>query len=88
MQCIYMGEMISVRVPRELREKMRKFSHVNWSEVVREAIRRRVEVEERRLRMLEAARDMDRIRSRILQLYGATEYDSSEVIRRWRELRR
>ena len=38
--------------------------------------------------MLEAAREMDEIRGRILRLYGATDYDSSEVIRRWRESRR
>ena len=83
-----MSDIVTVRVPRELREKMRRFSYVNWSEVIREAIRRRVEAEERRQRMLEAAREMDEIRGRILRLYGATDYDSSEVIRRWRESRR
>ena len=85
---IYMSDIISVRVPKELREKMRKFSYVNWSEVVREAIKMRIEVEERRQRKVRAARDMDRIRDKILRLYGATNYDSSEVIRYWRELRR
>jgi len=85
---IYMSDIISVRVPKELREKMRKFSYVNWSEVVREAIKMRIEVEERRQRKVRAARDMDRIRDKILRLYGTTNYDSSEVIRYWRELRR
>ena len=86
-RCIYMSDIISVRVPKELREKMRKFSYVNWSEVIREAIKMRIEVEERRQRKVRAARDMDRIRNKILQLYGTTNYDSSEVIRYWRELR-
>jgi len=79
-----MSGIISVRVPRELREKMRKFSYVNWSEVIREAIRIRIEIEERKQRKIRAARDMDRIRNRILQLYGTTDHDSSEVIRHWR----
>jgi len=83
-----MSEIISVRVPRELREKMRRFSYINWSEVIREAIRRRIETEERRLQKIKAAKDMDRIRNRILRLHGATDYDSSEVIRYWRELRK
>ncbi len=83
-----MSDMISVRVPKELREKMKKFSHINWSEVIREAIRTRIEVEERKQRKMRAARGMDRIRNRILQLYGTTDYDSSEVIRYWRELRK
>lgn len=40
---------ITVRVPRWLKEKMREFSYVNWSEVVRGAISRRIILEERRL---------------------------------------
>jgi len=83
-----MGDIISIRVPKELREKMKEFSYVNWSEVVREAIRTRIEIEERKQRKIRAAKDMDRIRNRILRLYGVTDYDSSEVIRYWRELRK
>ncbi|MGB9816199.1 MAG: hypothetical protein ACPLQS_01215 [Desulfurococcaceae archaeon] len=30
-----MSSVICVRVPRELREKMKKFSSVNWSELIR-----------------------------------------------------
>ena len=30
-----MSSVICVRVPRELREKMKKFSNVNWSELIR-----------------------------------------------------
>ena len=82
-----MSDIISVRVPKELREGMRRFSYVNWSEVIREAIRARIEVEERRQRKMRAAEDMDRIRNKVLQLHGATDYDSSEVIRLWRRLR-
>jgi len=53
------GDVITVRIPRELRDKMRRYD-VNWSEVVREAISRRILIEERR-KALEAVR---RIRER------------------------
>jgi len=83
-----MSDIISVRVPKELREKMKKFSYINWSEVIREAIKKRIEIEEKKQRKMKAAKDMDRIRNKILRLYGITDYDSSEVIRYWRELRK
>ncbi|MCD6095957.1 MAG: VapB-type antitoxin [Thermoprotei archaeon] len=83
-----MSDIISVRVPKELREKMKKFSYINWSEVIREAIKKRIEIEEKKQRKMKAAEDMDRIRNKILRLYGITDYDSSEVIRYWRELRK
>ena len=82
-----MSEVVTFRIPKELREKMREFEHVNWSEVVREAIKARIEAEERRRLMIEAAKDMDRVRNRFLKLYGASDYDSSGVIRLWRRLR-
>ncbi len=38
---------ITVRIDEELRRKMREIK-INWSEYIREAIRRRIELEERR----------------------------------------
>ncbi len=38
---------ITVRIDDELRRKMREIK-INWSEYIREAIRRRIELEERR----------------------------------------
>ena len=35
-------EVVSVRVDEETRRKMRYLSHVNWSEVIRAAIRKKV----------------------------------------------
>jgi len=54
-------DVITLRVPRELREKIKKRRGVNWSEVVREAIARRIEVEER----LEAIRRIDEAKKRV-----------------------
>jgi len=36
----------TVRIPRELKERMDRFSHVNWSDVVRRALEERVCEEE------------------------------------------
>ncbi|MEM2110383.1 MAG: hypothetical protein QXX08_00695 [Candidatus Bathyarchaeia archaeon] len=52
---------ITLRIPEELKHKMKKRSQVNWSEFVREAIRKKIEVEER----LEAAKKMDEIKRRM-----------------------
>ena len=61
-------KVVSVKVDRELREKMRRFSNVNWSETIREAIRRTVAEEELKGRRVdpeevrEASRLTDSIR--------------------------
>ena len=36
------SDVVSVRVPKELREKMRKYRQVNWKAVIIEAIGRKV----------------------------------------------
>jgi len=38
---------ITLRVSNLLREKMKEHPEINWSEVVREAIAKRIELEER-----------------------------------------
>ena len=50
-----------MRIPGELKEKIRKRRGVNWSEVVREAIARRLKIEER----VEAARRIDEVKRRV-----------------------
>ncbi|MCD6445148.1 hypothetical protein J7L70_09210 [Candidatus Bathyarchaeota archaeon] len=52
---------ISVRVPKELKAKMAKYRHINWSEVVREAIKTRISIEERR----EAVKALEELRRRV-----------------------
>jgi len=41
-----MSVKITVRIPRELKERMDRFRHVNWSEVVRRALEERAREEE------------------------------------------
>ena len=71
---------ITIRVGRELKERMRRLSHINWSEVVREAIKRRIEEEEER-NLAEAVLINERLRRK-----APEGWNSVEVIRRWRSL--
>lgn len=81
---------MSVRIDPETRRKMAEFRDVNWAEVIREAVARRVEIEESlrvpidRRRALRAARRMDALRNSLPR----SDTDSTEEIRRWRDLRR
>ncbi|HAH19694.1 MAG: hypothetical protein A2Y00_01780 [Omnitrophica WOR_2 bacterium GWF2_43_52] len=43
---------LTLSVPRELRQKMASFKYINWSEVAREAIIRKLEVLEKMDRLL------------------------------------
>ena len=78
---------ISVRIDEETRRKMKRLSHLNWSEVIRKAIIRKIREEEIRERRLdlkdlrEAAEITDRIRR------PSPSWNSTEEIRKWRSLR-
>jgi len=79
-----------VKVDRATKRRMAKFRDINRSEVVRDAIRRRLDAEEAirrptdRRRAAEAARRMDVFRARV----GRGEYDSARDIGTWRDARR
>ncbi len=82
-----MVEIVSARVDEETRRKMRRLRHVNWSEVLREAIRERIRLEERRRErdaadVREALRLMNSIR------HPRPGFDGTEEIRKWRDQRR
>lgn len=80
-------EVVSVKAEAMTKKRMAKLRDVNWSQVIREAIHRRLEVEERlrarfdRRRAIAAARKMDEFRERI----GRADFDSTKEIRRWRD---
>ncbi|OGS45351.1 MAG: hypothetical protein A3K66_05065 [Euryarchaeota archaeon RBG_16_67_27] len=83
-------EVVSIKVAPETKRRMEHLRDINWSEVLRQAIRRRLELEERlrapvdRRRALAAARRMDDFRKRV----GPSDFDSTREIRKWRDLRR
>jgi hypothetical protein len=80
-------EVVSFKVDSSTKRRMARIRDINWSEVLRDAIRRRLELEERlrapidRRRALEAARRIDAFRNEI----GPSEYDNTKEIRRWRD---
>ena len=68
--------MITVRVPKELKEEMMRVN-VNWPEYIRKAIKEEI----RRIKRLEASKEIDRIREKTK--YGL--FDSVKSIREDRE---
>ena len=81
-------EVVSVKVDRELKDKMKRYSNVNWSETIREAIRRAVAEEELKGRRVdpEEVREASRLTDSIRK--AAEGWNSTEEIRKWREARR
>ncbi len=71
--------MISVRIGEELKRKMSKYKHINWSEVVRRAIIREIDAQERR----DLAKALLLNEKHVIK--PDKEFSSVEEIRRWRE---
>ena len=80
-----MGIVVSFRIDKELKERMDRLKHINWSEVVRRAIREVVALEEAKLRR----KDVVRLRRAALRSEELSRrvkgWSSVEEIRRWRE---
>ena len=73
-----MSVKLTVRVPRELKERMDRFNDINWSEVIRKAVEERLREEEVRW----ALRDMDELSRK-----AKPEKPLTEVIREFRDRR-
>jgi len=72
---------ITVRISPEIKKLMRKYKYINWSEVVREAILNKIREEEEK-NLAEALLINERLRRN-----APRNWDSTEVIKRWRRLR-
>jgi Arc/MetJ-type ribon-helix-helix transcriptional regulator len=70
---------ITVRVPKNIRKEMKRLKHINWSEVIRQAIAEELKKD----RMKRASQKIDELRSK-----SKVKWDSAAVIREWRERRR
>lgn len=81
-----MVEVVSSRVDEDTRRKMKRLRHVNWSEVMRQAIIQKIEEETRRkvdpADVEEAINLMDQVRR------PHEGYDGTEEIRKWRDKRK
>mgnify|MGYP000421495107 CR=1 FL=1 len=71
-----MSSKIEIKVPRELRERMERFSHVDWNRELREFV-------EARLRTLEFLQVLDEVKERAKKRVVKT--DSTTLIREDRE---
>jgi len=82
---------VTVRLDEQLKERMKKLRHVNWSEVIRTAISERISQEETIASqrsidvgsLRKAMADQDRLRSKTTGTWSG-----GEEIRKWRELRK
>jgi hypothetical protein len=83
-----MAKTVSVKVDDETKSKMELFGDVNWAEVIRSAIRRRLEVEEDVRKPINKARAL-RAAKHMLKIKGKTsgKWSGAEEIRKWREHR-
>ncbi len=85
MYSVTMMPIITVRIDEDMKRMMDKLRHINWSEVIRNAISKRIEEEMRRKidrrRLLWASTITDTLRRR------GVGWSSVEEIRRWRESR-
>jgi predicted transcriptional regulator len=81
-------EVVSFKIDKHLRDRMKRLAHINWSEVLREALATKVEQEEAKHRvvdeqsLLEAVHLSDGIRK------SSEGWSSTEEVRKWRETRR
>ena len=72
---------ITVRISPEIKKLMRKYKYINWSDVVREAILNKIREEEEK-NLAEALLINERLRRN-----APRNWDSTEVIKKWRRLR-
>ncbi|MGH9923213.1 MAG: hypothetical protein ACRD38_10710 [Nitrososphaerales archaeon] len=83
-----MARTISVKVDEETKSRMETFSDINWADVIRAAIRRRLEIEEdvrrpiNKARAIKASKHMLKIKSKT-----SGKWSGVEEIRKWRERR-
>lgn len=70
---------ISVRVDERMKKEMERLSEVNWSEVIRIAIKERLD-QEKQKNLAKAVLINEKIRKK-----APNGYDSTRIIREWRE---
>lgn len=78
-------EVVSTKVEKETKDKMKKFSYINWSEVIRESVKERIEQEESRSRLLDRAKIRAAIDIAEAVRKPSKKWNSTEEIRKWRK---
>ncbi|MHA1401585.1 MAG: hypothetical protein ACTSQE_14640 [Candidatus Heimdallarchaeaceae archaeon] len=72
---------ISIRVPDDIKKKMKDMKHINWSQALRETILHIIEQEENK-NIAKALLTNERIRKD-----APSDWDSTKIIRNWRDSR-
>lgn len=88
---MYYMSIVCFRIDEELRKKMRRLKHVNWSEVVRQAIAERIALEESlgSLRRVNREALADAVKGiEALRMKTSGGWSGAEEVRKWRELRK
>ena len=81
---------VSFKVDSKLKKKMQQYKDINWSEVLREAVERRIKIEEE-LRnheidlplAIKASAEIDKLRKK-----SSGTWNGAEEIQKWREIRK
>ena len=77
---------MSVKIPETLKKRIEKLAHINWSEVMRSAIIKRVEEEEKRIRDRDQ-KMIDQSSQKMDQLRRNAQGNTTKELRAWREIR-
>jgi hypothetical protein len=77
---------MSTKIPEKLKKRVEKLSHINWSEVMRLSIIKKVEEEE--AKMVRRDREsMERSLQIIDRLRRKAQGNTTEELRKWREVK-
>lgn len=77
-------EIITARIDRETKEKMKKLSYINWSDVIRESVIRKIREEESRERIIDRVTLAEGIEIAASVRKSSPGWNSIEEIRKWR----
>ncbi len=77
---------MSTKIPENLKKRIEKLTHINWSEVMRVAILKRAEDEEKRI-MARNREAIEQSSQMMDQLRRKAQRNTTEELRAWREIR-
>lgn len=77
---------MSTKIPESLKKRVEKLTHINWSEVMRVAILKRAEDEEKRI-MDRNRKIIEQSSQKMDQLRRKAQGNTTEELRAWREIR-
>ncbi len=77
---------MSTKIPENLKKRIEKLTHINWSEVMRSAILKRAEEEEKRI-MDRNRKIIEQSSQKMDQLRRKAQENTTKELRAWREIR-